>query len=120
MYELSIKGDFASSHSLRGHSGKCKNLHGHTWKVKVVIEGKQLNDIGMVADFAFIKRHLKIFLSKLDHTHLNDLDFFKKINPTSENLAKYIYDEFSKMCQPLKIREVQVLESDSTSVTYFE
>jgi len=120
MFELSVKGDIASAHYLRGYEGKCKDLHGHTWKIEVVLASELLDAIGMVADFAVIKKQLKEILMAIDHVCLNDLEYFKKINPTTENIAKYIYKNFSKKIKPLKIKTVQVWESDSASIVYYE
>ena len=120
MFELSIKGDIASAHFLRGYEGKCKDLHGHTWKIEVVIVSDQLDAIGMVADFAVLKKQLKEFLKVIDHVCLNDLPHFKEVNPTTENIAQYIYTHFSKDIKPLKIKHVQVWESELASVTYYE
>lgn len=120
MFELSVKGDIAAAHFLRGYEGKCKDLHGHTWKIEVLITSETLDDIGMVADFAVIKKQLKGFLEGLDHVCLNDLPFFKEVNPTTENIAKHIYTEFGKVIAPLKLKCVRVWESDSSSVTYYE
>ena len=120
MFELAIKGDFASAHSLRGYQGPCEELHGHTWKVEVTFVSAQTNDIGLVVDFREIRGKLKEFLGRLDHGYLNDLDAFKTQNPSTENLAKFIFEEFSRMCHPYKIKKVQVWESDHASVTYYE
>lgn len=120
MFELSIKGDIASAHFLRGYQGKCKDLHGHTWKIEVVIVNNQLNEIGMVADFAVLKKQLKEFLMAIDHVCLNDLPFFQEVNPTTENIAKYIYTHFCKVIDPLRIKTVRVWESDSASIVYYE
>ena len=120
MFEISIKDNIASAHYLRGYEGRCKDLHGHTWKVEVVIESKKLDKIGMVVDFVELKKKLKEFLKPIDHVCLNDLAYFKKNNPTTENIAKYIYDNFQEKIKPLKIKYVQVWESDSSSVVYFE
>lgn len=120
MYELTIKGDIASAHYLRGYEGKCKDLHGHTWKVEVVIASEELDNIGMVADFAVLKMQLKEFLTAIDHVCLNDLPYFKDVNPTTENIAKYIYTHFADVVAPLKLKQVQVWESDLASVTYYE
>lgn len=120
MFELSIKGKIASAHFLRGHEGKCKNLHGHTWRIEAAIMSDQLDEIGMVADFTVLKRQLKEFLSTIDHICLNDLPFFKEVNPTTENISKYIYIHFADVIKPLKIKTVQVRESDTSSVTYYE
>jgi len=118
MFELSIKGDIAAAHFLRGYEGKCKNLHGHTWKIEVTIISDQLDDIGMVADFTVLKKQLKEFLETIDHVCLNDLPYFKDVNPTTENITKYIYTHFGKVIDPLKIKTVRVWESDTSSVTY--
>lgn len=120
MFELSIRGDIASAHYLKGYDGKCKDLHGHTWKIEVVFAGDQLDAVGMVADFAVLKKQLKEFLTAIDHVCLNDLSYFKGVNPTTENIAKYIYTNFSKTIEPLQIKTVQVRESDSASVVYYE
>jgi 6-pyruvoyltetrahydropterin/6-carboxytetrahydropterin synthase len=120
MFELSVKGDIASAHFLRGYEGKCKDLHGHTWKIEVIIASDQLDAIGMVADFAVLKKQLKEFLIGIDHVCLNDLAFFKETNPTTENIAKYIYTNFAQTVKPLRIKMVQVRESDSASVVYYE
>jgi 6-pyruvoyltetrahydropterin/6-carboxytetrahydropterin synthase len=120
MYELSITSDFSSAHFLRGYDGSCQNLHGHTWKLEVTIRSDKLDDIGLVFDFREMKKRLKEFLTPLDHTCLNDLPAFKQINPSSENLAKYIYHEFAKQCHPFKLKQVRVWESDTASVTYYE
>ncbi len=120
MFELTIKDHIASAHFLKGYEGMCKNLHGHTWKIEVVIAANSLNKIGMVEDFVVIKKKLKEFLATIDHVCLNDLPYFKEHNPTTENIAKYIYQNFSKQVQPLKLTRVQVWESVSASITYYE
>ena len=120
MFELSVKSDFASAHFLRGYEGKCKTLHGHTWKVEVTLQSKQLDKIGMVADFAMIKRQLREFLEHLDHVHLNELTCFKEINPTTENLARYICEEFPKKYKVPNVTKVTVWESDNASATYYK
>jgi len=118
MYDLSVTTDFSSAHFLRGYNGPCENLHGHTWKVEIVISADQLNGIGLVVDFREIKDKLKAFIGHLDHISLNDLPYFQEINTTTENLARYIYDEFSQHCQPHRLKQVRVWESDTCSVTY--
>lgn len=120
MFELIVKGDIAAAHYLKGYEGPCKNLHGHTWQVEVMITGGTLDKIGMVADFAILKKQLKEFLIVLDHVCLNDLPYFKEINPTTENIAQYVYRNFSKTIAPLKIKQVRVWESESASVVYHE
>ena len=120
MFELTIKGDIASAHFLRGYPGKCKDLHGHTWKVEVFLAKEKLNELGMVEDFTVLKKNFKAFLERLDHKCLNDLEYFKDVNPTTENIAKYIYEHFADEAAPLKLVRVQVWESDMASAIYYE
>lgn len=120
MFELTIKGDIASAHYLRGYPGKCKDMHGHTWKVEVVLRADKLNAIGMAEDFAVLKKDFKAFLERLDHKCLNELDPFLDVNPTAENIAKYIYEEYGRQTAPLKVARVQVWESDMASAIYYE
>ncbi len=120
MFELSISGHFAAAHFLRNYQGPCKNLHGHTWKVEVTIQSENLNDLGLVLDFRDLKKRLKEVLTPIDHVCLNDLPYFQQINPSTENLAKYIYGEFAKVASPFILKRVRVWESDTSSVTYFE
>jgi len=120
MFELSVVGDIASAHFLPGYDGPCKDLHGHTWKIEVSLVSDTLDDIGMVIDFRVVKRKLKELLEPIDHVCLNDLDYFKENSPTTENIAKYVYDNFGKEVTPLKLNKVRVWESDTSSVTYYE
>lgn len=118
MFELSIRTVMASAHFLRGYEGKCKNLHGHTWRIEVFIVSDQLDALGMVADFGILKSQLNDFIATLDHSSLNENAYFQKYNPTTENIAKFIYDEYAKIISPLQVSKVQVWESDSSSVIY--
>lgn len=120
MYELSVRSDIASAHFIEGHEGKCKNLHGHTWKIEVTVINDRLNDLGMVADFAAIKKQLQEVLEPIDHVCLNEVDFFRNLGPTTENIAKYVYTHFKEAIEPVNVKEVRVWESDTSSVVYYE
>jgi 6-pyruvoyltetrahydropterin/6-carboxytetrahydropterin synthase len=117
MYELMVEGTFDAAHQLIGYDGPCENLHGHTWKAQAFIKGTKLNDLGMVRDFKEIKQILQPVLSKLDHSNLNEHAYFKKVNPTSENVAKYIFDQISTNAD---VTKVTVFESASTSASYMK
>lgn len=120
MFEIRIESSFSSAHRLRGYKGKCEALHGHNWKVEVFVQSQTLDKIGMVVDFHKLKALLKSILSKLDHKFLNDITYFKKINPTSENIAKYIYDELCSKDKKLGLAKVTVWESDTSYASYIE
>lgn len=117
MYKIKIEGDFSSAHNLRGYKGKCEDLHGHNWKVEVVVARNKLDKIGMAMDFKFLKQKLNDLLEKLDHKYLNSIPYFKKVNPTSENIAKYLYDRLKTEAADLYC--VTVWESDTASATYY-
>jgi len=117
MYKIKIEGDFSSAHNLRGYKGKCEDLHGHNWKVEVEVVSSKLDKIGMVMDFKCLKEKLYVILEKLDHKYLNNIAYFKKVNPTSENIAKYIYDNLKNKIRGLY--SVTVWESDKASAIYY-
>jgi len=118
MYSLRVEGSFSSAHNLRGYKGKCEDLHGHNWRVELCVKSKDLDNIGMVLDFKYLKNKLSIVLEKMDHKYLNKLTYFKRINPTSENIAKYIYNELKSRIPLLK--SVTVWENSTSSATYEE
>lgn len=120
MYEVSIFLEFSAAHQLRNYRGRCENLHGHNWKVEVSIHTKELDKIGMVIDFKKLKDKTRMVLDRLDHIYLNELPYFKKNNPTSENIARYIYD---KLSQGLRFNgqglRVKVWETDTSCASYY-
>ena len=121
-YKLTIITDFSSAHSLRNYPGDCKRVHGHNWKVEVEVESLVLNDLGMVIDFKEIKKQTKKTCKTLDHYYLNDLDYFNQINPTAENIAKYLFTELTKQLNTniIQVSSVTLWETDSAKITYSE
>lgn len=118
MFTVKVTSNFSSAHNLRGYKGKCEDLHGHNWRVEASVSSEKLDDIGMVVDFKLLKEELKGIMSELDHKYLNDLDSFKEFNPTSENIARYIHEKLSAKRPDLKVREVTVWETETSSATY--
>ena len=121
MYELIITGHFSSAHYLREYEGACENLHGHTWKVEVAIASNIVNKIGLVVDFKELKVRLKEMMDHWDHVCLNDLPEFKEMNPSTENMARWIFQEFKKdLPKDVCMSYARVWESDGASVLYSE
>lgn len=120
MFELSVRKEFSAAHHLRDYRGKCEALHGHNWKVEAFVAAAKLNKTGIVADFRDIKGFLGEVLEELDHTYLNELSYFKKYNPTSENIAKYIFNKLKSQVLNLKVKllKVTVWESDNAHASY--
>jgi 6-pyruvoyltetrahydropterin/6-carboxytetrahydropterin synthase len=122
MYEVTVEDVFSSAHRLRNYKGKCENLHGHNWKVRVTVSGQNLDNIGLLIDFHVVKEKLRDVIDILDHTDLNSISFFKKINPTSENICFYIYRKMKVVLKkyPVEIKRVDVWENDKQYASYFE
>jgi 6-pyruvoyltetrahydropterin/6-carboxytetrahydropterin synthase len=122
MYEVSVDQTFAAAHNLRNYKGKCENLHGHNYKVRVRIAGKELDSTGLLYDFANLKQVMQAVISSLDHIYLNEFSPFDVLNPSAENIAHYIYEEIAKKlpeaANGAEISSVTVWESDVTAATY--
>ncbi len=121
MFEISVEQTFAAGHALRNYKGKCENVHGHNYRVRVTIEGEQLDSTGLLVDFVDVKRLMGGAIEYLDHRFINDLDPFDKINPSAENIAKYFYDRLHnglKSEPPVRVSEIRVWETDTSSAVY--
>ena len=119
MYQISVEGHFDAAHYLRDYGGKCENLHGHRFKVVVSLEAKKLDKIGLAYDFTELKRHLGEVLARFDHTSVNDVPPFDKINPSSENIAAEIYKQLKdRFPAEVVLSSVEVWESPESRVFY--
>ena len=122
MFEVAVEQSFASAHALRNYKGRCENVHGHNWKVRVVIEGEKLDATGMLVDFLDIKSFMGEILDRIDHQFLNEIPPFDVINPSAENIAEYFYQQMSgRLAEtpvPVRIREVKIWETEIQSATY--
>ncbi|MCE5193994.1 MAG: 6-carboxytetrahydropterin synthase QueD [Nitrospiraceae bacterium] len=122
MYELMVESIFSASHQLRGYKGKCEKMHGHNFKVQVHVVAERLNDIDLAVDFHDLKKILNEIIDPLDHSLLNEIFPFTEKNPSSENIAKWVYDTMSKKFsdENVQVSAVTVWESDTASATYYE
>jgi 6-pyruvoyltetrahydropterin/6-carboxytetrahydropterin synthase len=122
MYELKIVTDFSAAHRLENFYGKCEALHGHNWKVEVFLQGDRLDDAGLVQDFGVVKAKTREVIAELDHHYLNDLPAFRQQNPSSENLARYLFERLGTAINDggVKVCRVSVWESDTSCASYFE
>jgi 6-pyruvoyltetrahydropterin/6-carboxytetrahydropterin synthase len=120
MYEVTIRKSFAAAHLLREIGGKCEELHGHNFLVEISVAAESLNSEGLLIDFRVVKRWTDEVLEQLDHKYLNELEYFKKINPSSEQIARFLYDRISEKALHAKVAlsRVTVWESDNSCVTY--
>ncbi len=120
MYELSVDHDFDAAHFLRGYQGKCERLHGHRFVVRATLRSGRLDKIGLAYDFTLLKQHLKEVLARLDHMPLNETPPFDRLNPTSENIARAVFEELKARmgAEAGLLYAVTVWESPGSQVTY--
>jgi 6-pyruvoyltetrahydropterin/6-carboxytetrahydropterin synthase len=122
MYEVTVDQSFSAAHNLRDYKGKCENLHGHNYKVRVALSGAELDSTGLLYDFVNLKQAMQSVIRSLDHVYLNEFPPFDKLNPSAENIAKYIYDEMSRQLPQAPngaaVSSITVWESDLTAATF--
>lgn len=122
MYELMAEATFNAAHQLRGYRGKCERLHGHNWKVQAHVMAEKLDEIDIAIDFHELKDMLDEVISQFDHSFLNEVFPFTEKNPSSENIAKWIFDTLKRKIKdkPVHLSAITVWESDTASATYYE
>ena len=121
-YELKVVTEFASAHTLRDYPGACSRMHGHNWKVELEAVATELDEIGMGVDFKAMKTAANEVGDELDHRYLNDLEPFKTINPTAENIAAYMFRKISELLNSdtIKVTALTLWETERACVRYTE
>jgi len=125
MFEVTVDAGFSSGHYLRNYRGKCENPHGHNYKVRVTLQGADLDEAGLLLDFKLLKQVMKPVVEYLDHQMINDLEPFTTINPSAENLAKYFFDETNKQLADMTggrvtVKKSTIFETDTSRAVYYE
>ncbi len=124
MFEVCVEETFAAGHALRNYRGKCENVHGHNYRVRISIEGETLDQAGLLVDFVELKAIMRAIIERLDHQFLNDVEPFDKLNPSAENMARYFYQEMAKgldggvRTNLVRVSEVKIWETDTATATY--
>jgi 6-pyruvoyltetrahydropterin/6-carboxytetrahydropterin synthase len=125
MFEVTVDESFAAGHYLRDYKGKCANPHGHNYRVRVTLRGAELDKAGLLLDFKDLKLVMKQVIDRLDHQMLNEITPFTEVNPSAENIAKYLYDETTGRLKSLTnnrvaVKDVIIWETDTTTARYSE
>jgi 6-pyruvoyltetrahydropterin/6-carboxytetrahydropterin synthase len=122
MYEIKIVTSFSAAHRLENFYGKCESLHGHNWKVEVFLVGDKLDEAGLLQDFGAVKARTRELLEEIDHKYLNELPAFSQQNPSSENLARYLFQRLAAALDRdgVKVSRVSVWESDASCASYYQ
>ena len=121
VFEITVEDEFSAAHFLRLYDGSWEKRHGHDWKVAVTMRSKGLDSIGVVADFEMLKPALKKVLAEFHETSFNEHPDFKgKVNPSTENISKMIYDRLSKAVRSdnATIVKVTVWETADAQASY--
>ena len=122
MFEIFVEETFAAGHALRGYRGKCENPHGHNYRLRITLQGAELDQTGLLYDFVHLKQVIHTVMEGVDHKFLNDQAPFDKLNPSAENIAKYFYEELSKQISVnsngASITRVDIWETDTTRASY--
>ena len=125
MFEVTVEDSFAAGHYLRNYKGKCEKPHGHNYKIRVTLAGKELDKAGLLLDFKDLREVMRHVIDRLDHQMLNDIEPFKVLNPSAENIAKYFYDQANGRLRSVSngrvsVKDVTIWETDTTTARYSE
>jgi 6-pyruvoyltetrahydropterin/6-carboxytetrahydropterin synthase len=122
VFEICVEAEFSAAHSLAGYDGNCRQVHGHNWTVEVSVRCRELNDIGISIDFRNVKQTIRDIIKNIDHSYLNEHPEFKDTNPSSENIARFLYRELGEKINSdaAKVSKVRVSETRSSGVYYWE
>ncbi len=125
MYEVTVEAGFSAGHYLRNYRGKCENPHGHNYKVRITLRGRELDVAGLLLDFKQLKQVMRPVIDRLDHQMINDLAPFTELNPSAVNLAHYFFDETNVQLRDMTegrvtVKDCTIFETDTTTATYYE
>ena len=120
MYRVHVRRHFDAAHALRNYHGQCENLHGHRWEIVVCLERVALDEIGLAFDFTVLKRELDGVLAALDHRNLCDVAPFDRINPSSENIARTVYELLAQRLPGAGLKYVEAWESPDAWAAFGE
>jgi 6-pyruvoyltetrahydropterin/6-carboxytetrahydropterin synthase len=121
MFEVAVEQTFAAGHALRNYRGKCENVHGHNYRVRITVQGDRLDSTGLLVDFSHLSQLIGGAVEYLDHRFINDLPPFDQLNPSAENIARYFFERVSSGLESVtgaQVSAVQVWETDTSSAVY--
>lgn len=124
MFEVHVTTMFPAAHALRNYYGKTEPIHGHNWRAKITIAGPQVDSMGMLIDFVPLQKKMGRIIGKLDHQFLNEVPPFDVVNPSAENIAHYLWEQFSASVPAMQpefevtVSRVEVWETDNCSAVY--
>lgn len=119
LYTLTVRSSFSAAHRLAEYAGNCERLHGHNWEVEAAVESRTLDGQGIALDFRILKGALNGLLAELDHRYLNEVPPFDGMNPSSENIARYLFERLEeKVPPPARLARITVWESEDARAEF--
>ncbi len=122
MYEITSEAHFSAAHRLLNYDGPCENLHGHNWQVKASVKCSELDSAGIGIDFKVLRNHLKEIVKQFDHKDLNVVLKQENLNPSSENLARYIFQRLKGKLEGsgCMVSRLEICETPGNCAAYYE
>jgi 6-pyruvoyltetrahydropterin/6-carboxytetrahydropterin synthase len=122
MYEVTVKTGFSAAHQLRLYDGKYENLHGHNWSAQVTVEADELDAMGVGMDFVKLKQMVGETLDILDYKNINEIPPFDKLNPSAENIARWLFLILKEQVssKSTRVKRVEIFEMEGCGASYFE
>ena len=122
MYEVNVKAGFSAAHQLRLYDGKYENLHGHNWSAQVTVEADELDAMGVGIDFVKLKQMVEEILNKLDYQNINEIPPFDELNPSAENIARWLFLKLKDQVgsHTTRVKRVEICEMEGCGASYFE
>ena len=122
MYAITVKTGFSAAHQLRLYDGKYENLHGHNWSSQVTVEADELDAMGVGIDFVKLKQMVEEIIGKLDYKNINEIPPFDKLNPSAENIARWLFLKLKEQVnsQNTRVKRVEIYEMEGCGASYFE
>ena len=113
MYEITTETHFSAAHRLKNYRGPCEKVHGHNWLVRATVKCPALDECGIGVDFKVLKAKLKEIIGCFDHQDLNAVLKESDMNPSSENIARYVFNRLRESLQNQQgsVSRVEVYES---------
>lgn len=124
MFEVHVTTTFPAAHALRNYYGKTEPVHGHNWRARITIAGPRVDSMGLLVDFVPLQKEMARIVARLDHQFLNEVTPFDVVNPSAENIAFYLWEQFNECVPPLQpefalaVTRVEVWETDNCSAVY--
>ena len=127
IWRLTVRDEISAGHALRHYEGKCERLHGHNFAVELTVEGDKLTEnVELLLDFKVLKRALKEELAALDHQIINEVPPFDRLNPSSENISRHIFQNVARRLAAdesacnVRVHSISVSEKGAQTATYLE